>query len=77
MTQTVVGAVQAKVSDATLAKYMSFLARSVHPCGVPFQAKEHLRNHPEFDWQNEYLKEFDSHPWTRFSNLLEVEAAFS
>lgn len=61
------GAVHAKVSDAAMAGNMSFVARLGHPCGVPFQAKEHLQEHPEFDWQKDFLKDLDSHPWTSFA----------
>ena len=61
------GAVHAKVSDATMAGTMSFVARLGHPCGVPFQAREHLREHPEFGWQKEFLKDLDSHPWISFA----------
>jgi hypothetical protein len=61
------GAVQAKVSDAALAERMSFTAAIGHACGVNFNAKEHLSQHPEFAWQSEYLKDLDSRPWTPFT----------
>jgi hypothetical protein len=61
------GAVHAKVSDAALAEQMSFTAALGHACGVDFKAAEHIHQHPEFAWQNQYLRDLNSHPWTVFS----------
>jgi hypothetical protein len=63
------GAVQAKVTDSTMAGQMSFVASMGHSCGIDFKAAEHLAKHPQFDWQKPYLKDLDSHPWTEFSIL--------
>jgi hypothetical protein len=61
------GAVQAKVSSAALAEQMSFTAALGHACGIHFKAADHVRQHPEFAWENPYLKDLDSHSWTTFS----------
>ena len=61
------GAVQNKAADATMAAKMSFTAAAGHACGLDFKAAEHLRQHPEFDWQKDLQRDMDSHPWTSFS----------
>jgi hypothetical protein len=61
------GAVQAKVCNWAMAGKMSFLARMGHPCGIPFNASEHLQKHPEYDWQTTFLKDMPPRTWTRFS----------
>jgi hypothetical protein len=60
------GAVQAKVTDAAMAERMSMVAAMGHSCGINFKAAEHLRAHPEFAWQKDFLRDLDSHPWTEF-----------
>jgi hypothetical protein len=60
------GAVQAKVADAALAERMSLVAAMGHSCGIHFKAAEHLKAHPEFNWQKPFLKDLDAHPWTVF-----------
>ncbi|MBZ5498034.1 MAG: peptidase C45 [Acidobacteriia bacterium] len=60
------GAVQNKVADATMAERMSFTAAAGHACGTHFQAAAHLKAHPEFDWEKEFLKDMLAHPWTVF-----------
>ncbi len=62
------GAVQNKVSDATLIANMSFAAAAGHACGKNFNAQEHLREHPEFNWEQGLLKDMDAYPWTTFSS---------
>jgi hypothetical protein len=34
---------------------------------MDFKAAPHLRLHPEFNWQTDYLRDLDSHPWTLFT----------
>ena len=58
------GVAQAKVADAAMAERMSFVAGMGHPCGVEFHAAEHLKNHPEFDWQRPLLRDIKANPWT-------------
>jgi hypothetical protein len=60
------GAVQAKVTDATMAEFMSFSALLGHPCGIAFEAGPFLRKHPEFAWQKEYLRDMPARLWTEF-----------
>jgi hypothetical protein len=60
------GAVQAKVSDATLAEQMELSASMGHSCGLHVKAAKHLKQHPEFAWEQEVLRDLDSHPWTNF-----------
>lgn len=67
------GAVQAKVTDAAMAEKMSFVAAMGHSCGRDFLAAEHLKRHPQFEWQRPYLRDLKSHPWTEFSALRRAE----
>lgn len=61
------GAVQNKVADAAMAANMSFTAAAGHACGKSFKAQEHLRQHPEFNWQQGLLRDMNAFPWTTFS----------
>ena len=63
----IAGAAQNKVADATMAEHMSFMAAAGHACGMDFNAAEHLKLHPEFDWQKPYLRDMKAYPWTEFS----------
>jgi hypothetical protein len=60
------GAVQAKVADATMAGEMTLSARTGHPCGETFHAKEFLAAHPEYAWQENFLRDMPAGPWTTF-----------
>jgi hypothetical protein len=60
------GAVQGKVTSAALAKDLKFWARMGHPCGADFIASDFLSKHPEFRWQEPYLHDMRSNPWTLF-----------
>lgn len=61
------GAVQNKAADAAMAANMSFTAAAGHACGKSFKAQEHLREHPEFNWEQGLLRDMDAFPWTTFS----------
>ena len=63
----IAGAVQNKVADASMAERMSLTASAGHSCGIHFKAARHLRLHPEFSWQKEYLRDMNSRPWTTFA----------
>jgi hypothetical protein len=63
----IAGAVQNKVADASMAEHMSLTASAGHSCGIHFKAPRHLRLHPEFSWQKEYLRDMNSRPWTTFA----------
>ncbi len=63
----IAGAVQNKAADAKMIDDMSFTAAAGHACGKDFKAAEHLRAHPEYDWQKPLLRDMDAHPWTTFT----------
>jgi len=60
------GAVQGKVMDSSMAERMSFVARAGHPCGGDFLAKDFLKAHPEYSWQEPVLRDMKAGPWTAF-----------
>jgi hypothetical protein len=60
------GAVQAKATDSTMAKEMRLVARVGHPCGDDFLAKPFLAAHPDYAWQEPYLRDMKAGPWTTF-----------
>ena len=62
------GAVQNKAADAAMAARMSFTAAAGHACGKNFKAEEHLREHPEFNWEQGLLRDMDAFPWTTFES---------
>ena len=61
------GAVQNKAADAAMAANLSFTAAAGHACGKSFKAQEHLREHPEFKWEQGLLRDMNAFPWTTFS----------
>jgi hypothetical protein len=63
----IAGAVQNKAGDADMIEKMSFTAAAGHACGKDFKAAEHLRAHPDYDWQKPLLRDMDAYPWTTFS----------
>lgn len=58
------GAVQNKVTDAALAKSLSFTAHQGHACGMRFRADEYLKKHPNYAWQKGVLKDIPAPGWT-------------
>ncbi len=60
------GTVQSKAMDSTLASQMSFWASMGHPCGQTFVAKDFLAKHPEYNWQEKYLRDMPGQQWTLF-----------
>jgi hypothetical protein len=63
---TPAGAVQGKATDGTLAKEMNLWAIIGHPCGESFIAKEFLAAHPEFNYQQDFLRDMPGQKWTLF-----------
>ncbi len=61
------GAVQAKVTDSSMAERMALVGAMGHSCGIDFKAAEHLARHPAFAWQKEFLLDLNSHAWTEFT----------
>jgi hypothetical protein len=60
------GAVQAKATDSTMTKEMRMMARAGHPCGDDFLVKPFLAAHPEYEWQEPFLRDMKAGPWTEF-----------
>jgi hypothetical protein len=60
------GSFDAKVVDAGMAKAMSFAARWGSADGMAFDAPAFLAAHPQFDWQEGYLKSRPAEPWVDF-----------
>jgi hypothetical protein len=60
------GAVENKVADANMAANLELTAAMGHSCGINFKAAKHLKDHPEFAWEKEVLRNLDSHSWTTF-----------
>jgi len=54
--------VQGKATDSTMTKDMRLVARMGHPCGEDFLAKPFLAAHPEFAWQEPYLRDMKAGP---------------
>jgi hypothetical protein len=61
------GAAEAKVADSAMAEKLSFAAGMGHPCGVAFNAKQHLKEHPEYAWQSGLLEDLKANAWTIFA----------
>ena len=61
-----IGTLDGKVIDSKMAKQMSFIARWGSACGLPFDAKKFLEQHPQYDWMNDMLKDRPTQPWTSF-----------
>jgi hypothetical protein len=57
------GAVEAKVADAAMAEKLSFVAGAGHPCGIAFDAKKHMREHPDQAWQASSLEDVKANAW--------------
>jgi hypothetical protein len=68
------GAVQGKAADSTMAKEMRLTARMGHPCGEDFLATPFLVAHPEYAYQQPYLRDMKAGPWTTFSSNEAVSA---
>jgi hypothetical protein len=60
------GVLDGKVVDSKMAKQMSFVARWGSACGMSFDAKTFLEQHPQYDWMNGLLKDRPTQPWTVF-----------
>jgi hypothetical protein len=61
------GAVQNKVTDATMASKLKFTAAAGHACGHDFVAARHLSAHPELAWQKPELRDMKAYPWTEIA----------
>jgi hypothetical protein len=62
------GAVQNKIASAAMAEQMTMAASMGHSCGISFKAAKHLKDHPEFAWEKDVLRDLDSHGWANFKS---------
>jgi hypothetical protein len=62
------GAVQGKATDSSMTKGMRLTARLGHPCGEDFLAQPFLAAHPDYAWEEPYLRDMKAGPWTEFKS---------
>jgi len=60
------GAVDGKVVDSAMAENWQLWAKWGSSCDIGFNAKEFLEKHPQYEWQEGYLKDLPAQPWTIF-----------
>jgi hypothetical protein len=60
------GAVDGKIVDSKMAKEMKFWAKWGSSCNIPFNAKKFLKENPQYDYLEGYLKDRPAKPWTVF-----------
>ena len=53
---------------ASMASTMQFGAAMGHPCGYDFNAAIFLKEHPEYKWMKDILRDMPSRPWTVFNS---------
>jgi len=58
------GCTDAKVVDSKMAKKMCFLGRFGNACGIEFNIKKYVKEHPKYKTWEKYLKNVPSYPWT-------------
>ncbi len=63
------GAGDGKVVDSAMAENMSFQARWGHACGMPFDAKAFLKQHPQYTWLEGYMRDRSTRNWQTFGGL--------
>jgi hypothetical protein len=61
------GSVDGKVTTSAMARNMSLSGIFGRADGAPFDAEAFLRIHPQWNWQQGYLKSRPSKPWTVFN----------
>ena len=61
------GPAQRGLSRGAMPWGVTLAALAGHACGLHFKAAEHLKQHPEFNWQKEYLRDMNAHPWATFT----------
>lgn len=60
------GSISAEATDSVLAGKLKWWAKWGHGCDYDFIAKDFLAKHPEYKWQEPYLKDLISFPWALF-----------
>ena len=64
-----VGSMDGKVINSSMAKNMSFLARFGSSCGKRnFDKSVFLKEHPEYKFLKDYITDFPSRKWTKIEN---------
>ena len=66
------GTVQSKVIDGTLAAKLAFWGQMGHH-GSDFIAEDFLKQHKEYDWMRELLRDMKCQPWCRFEAGMKLE----
>jgi hypothetical protein len=61
------GSIDGKVTTSAMARNMSLSGIFGRADGAPFDAEAFLRIHPQWNWQQGYLKSRPSKPWTVFN----------
>jgi hypothetical protein len=64
------GAVQAKATDSNLAMNLQFWAIMGHPCGNPFNSKSFIKNHPEYSFEKDFLRDMPGQKWILTDKLI-------
>lgn len=60
------GANDGKVMDSDMAANMTFQARWGNSCGLPFDAKDFLATHPQYEWLTGWLRDRPTRQWATF-----------
>ncbi len=63
---TPAGSLDGKVATSAMVKAMTMLARMGRANGVPFNAAQFLKEHPQWAWQKPYLPDMPSQPYVLF-----------
>lgn len=58
------GSIDAKIASSNDVAALSLWARYGRADGVPFDAEEFLRQHPQWNWQKGYLRSRPQQPWS-------------
>ena len=61
------GAVDGKVMDTAMAENMTLSARWGSSSGIPFDAGQFLKEHPQYGYMQGYLPSYPTRPWTTFT----------
>jgi hypothetical protein len=63
------GACDAKVVDSRMAERMALWARWGRACGQPFDARAHMKRHPQWNWLEGYMRDRPAQAWTSFEAI--------
>jgi hypothetical protein len=59
------GCVDGKVTDSDMAQKMKFMGRQGASCGMSFNAKKYLKEHPKYKSWESVLVDMPTHQWTK------------